>query len=251
MTGPVRFSNGVRHHVGQVREINEDSVLARPEIGLWAVADGMGGHGGGDVASRAVVDGVGDARAERLRPRDLLGEFEQQDRARQRRPARACAVARDAAVIGTTLVALMVHRSHFRLRLVRRQPRLLAPRRRAFANLARSFRGPGAHRPRPARPGGGQDLAAPQRRDPGARRDGSGRARSGRRTDLCRGSVPAVQRRTDHPCRDEEIAALMLGSGIRRKPATTCLHLTLDRGAQRQCLDHRRRLRGRTATEDT
>jgi serine/threonine protein phosphatase PrpC len=45
--------------VGKVRKHNEDSLLDRPEIGLWVVADGMGGHEGGDVASQMIVNSLG------------------------------------------------------------------------------------------------------------------------------------------------------------------------------------------------
>ena len=45
-----------------MRERNEDAVLDRPEIGLWAVADGAGGHHRGDYASRRIVAALGEVR---------------------------------------------------------------------------------------------------------------------------------------------------------------------------------------------
>ncbi|MFT5808695.1 MAG: serine/threonine protein phosphatase PrpC [Moritella dasanensis] len=45
-------------HVGAVRKINEDSLLEYPEQHIWVVADGMGGHAAGDVASQMLVDTI-------------------------------------------------------------------------------------------------------------------------------------------------------------------------------------------------
>ena len=55
----VRWESTVQSHRGCVRRVNEDAVLDRPDIGLWAVADGMGGYETGAVASRMVVDALG------------------------------------------------------------------------------------------------------------------------------------------------------------------------------------------------
>jgi protein phosphatase len=57
MSDRVQVRAGAATDVGLVREVNEDSYLADPPV--FVVADGMGGHDGGDIASRIVVEEFG------------------------------------------------------------------------------------------------------------------------------------------------------------------------------------------------
>jgi protein phosphatase len=56
----MRIRAAGRTEVGCVRKHNEDDFLVAPDLGLFAVADGLGGHAAGEVASRIVVDKIGD-----------------------------------------------------------------------------------------------------------------------------------------------------------------------------------------------
>lgn len=46
-------------HCGAVRNMNEDSLMSRTEDSFWAVADGMGGHDAGEVASEMITTALG------------------------------------------------------------------------------------------------------------------------------------------------------------------------------------------------
>jgi serine/threonine protein phosphatase PrpC len=98
-------------HTGMVRRCNEDSWLSRPAIGLWAVADGMGGHQAGDVASKIVVDAL--ARiGEPDSPARLLQACEDALTSANE-GVRAVADSRGLGIIGATIAALLVHGRHF------------------------------------------------------------------------------------------------------------------------------------------
>ncbi len=53
-----RWQSAAITDVGKVRKLNEDSILDRNDAGLWVVADGMGGHSAGDLASQLIVNSL-------------------------------------------------------------------------------------------------------------------------------------------------------------------------------------------------
>jgi serine/threonine protein phosphatase Stp1 len=99
-------------HVGTVRTRNEDNFVNRPDLGIWAVADGAGGHQAGDVASQMVTDALADVPPG-LGAAELLAEVRL--RIIQAHDAiRAEAARRGAgAILATTIVALLAHRDYF------------------------------------------------------------------------------------------------------------------------------------------
>src|SRR6202158_1724106 len=108
---PFRFYAGSATHAGRVRPRNEDSYLVRTDAGLWAVADGMGGHEAGDVASKLIVsalDSISDASSamrllEETESRVFLANRQIVEMGRQR----------GGAVIGSTVAILLISEDHY------------------------------------------------------------------------------------------------------------------------------------------
>lgn len=99
------FASVSRTHVGRVRSINEDRILDRPDRGLWAIADGMGGHRGGDLAAELAINAlrsVADA-PEAISSAAILNALAQANEKTLRLGETV------GAIIGSTIVVLHIH----------------------------------------------------------------------------------------------------------------------------------------------
>lgn len=105
------YEAGAATHAGKVRQQNEDSYLMAPKSGVWAVADGMGGHAAGDVASHTVV-----TELEQIVPPSSAAELLASCEARMvsaNSRLRQIAEERGGELIGTTVAVLLVYRQFF------------------------------------------------------------------------------------------------------------------------------------------
>ena len=106
-----RWKSATRSEVGRVRDSNEDSVFVKPGSGVFVVADGMGGHAAGEVASAIASRTIGDTACRPCSTMDdLSAQLVEAFRAAGREISREAAEEPSHAGMGTTATALCLRR---------------------------------------------------------------------------------------------------------------------------------------------
>lgn len=106
-----RFETGQATDTGRVRDHNEDSHLARPDFGMWLVADGMGGHDAGDFASQTIsAEAASVGMSSSLQ--DLQARFMER-LTRAHTLIQQHAISLGGSTVGATLVTLLVHEDQY------------------------------------------------------------------------------------------------------------------------------------------
>lgn len=106
----MHWTSGGSSDRGRIRKVNQDAFLDCPDLGLWAVADGMGGHSDGALASRTLVDGLATLAHPRLLgsgARSVVSTLEEVNRRLMERAA-----SNGGDLIGSTVVALLALDAH-------------------------------------------------------------------------------------------------------------------------------------------
>lgn len=110
ITGNIETSSFT--HTGLVRKRNEDAVLALPKSGIWAVADGMGGHDEGDYASRNVISHIYQL-AKKEKGQNLLEKLPDVIQTANQEIFQYALTKGDNHIIGTTLVVLVLEQDRY------------------------------------------------------------------------------------------------------------------------------------------
>jgi serine/threonine-protein phosphatase Stp1 len=106
------FRSGAATHAGAANRLNEDAFVNRPDLGLWAVADGAGGHESGEVAS-AEVAGLLQTIDAGLSAAEMLLEVRSRLEAAHARLHAEASRHGDGAMVATTVVVLLARDDHF------------------------------------------------------------------------------------------------------------------------------------------
>lgn len=112
----LKMRSQARSDVGCVRALNEDGLFTKdalaPDVGLWAVADGMGGHQAGDAASRLVVSHLA-AVAPPSSGHGFLQAVEAALGAANGEMRALAAALPSPSMVGSTVVALLAFAGHY------------------------------------------------------------------------------------------------------------------------------------------
>jgi protein phosphatase/serine/threonine-protein phosphatase Stp1 len=106
------FRSRAATHAGAANRLNEDAYVNRPDLGLWAVADGAGGHESGEVAS-AEVAGLLQAIDAGLSAGEMLVEVRSRLEAAHARLHAEAARHGAGVTVATTVVVLLARDDHF------------------------------------------------------------------------------------------------------------------------------------------
>jgi serine/threonine protein phosphatase PrpC len=108
----LKFHSVARTHLGHRRTVNEDRILERPDAGLWAIADGMGGHRAGDVAANRLIEALAAIELQSsgyARLSEMLRQIERVNASLYAEQNGEGALSAS----GSTLVALLAHENHY------------------------------------------------------------------------------------------------------------------------------------------